>query len=70
MFPNPHEPSGQFHLLRSDDRGYAPFNKVIMKIQTPATSADGRAYFVTERKRTKPKPTLRKQMFRWRNFIY
>ena len=39
---------GQFQWPCSDDRGYIPSNKVIMKIQTPTRSANGRTYFITE----------------------
>ena len=47
-FLHPYGPSGQFHWPRGDDRGYVPLNKVIMKTQTPLTSANGRTYFITE----------------------
>ena len=41
-FLHSHGPSNQFHWPRGDDRGYVPFNKVIMKIETPRTSVNER----------------------------
>ena len=41
-FLHPHRLSNQFHWPRGDDREYVPFNKVIMKIETPKTSVNGR----------------------------
>ena len=45
-FMHPHGPTNTFHWPQSDDMGYVPFNKVIMKIATPDTSVNGRKYFI------------------------
>ena len=50
---HPHGPSSQFHSPRSDDRGYVPLSKVIMKIQTPTTSANGITHFITAEEKSK-----------------
>lgn len=47
-FLHPHGPSNQFYWPRGDDKGYVPFSKIIMKIETPKTSVNGRQYFVKE----------------------
>ena len=52
-FLHPHGPSRQFHRTRGDDSGHVPLNKVIIKIQTPTTSANGRPYFITEEEKSK-----------------
>ena len=67
-----HGPSGQFHWPCGDERGYVPLNKVIMKIETPTMLANGRTYHISSltRKRTKPRTTLREQVFRWWNLIF
>ena len=45
--------SGQFHWPRVNDRWIVPLNKVIIKIQTPDTSANGRTYFISEEEKNK-----------------
>ena len=52
-FLHPHGPCRQFHRTRGDDSGYVPSNKVIIKIQTPTTSANGRPYFIIEEEKSK-----------------
>ena len=52
-FLHPHGPSGQIHWPCGDNRLYVPLNKVIMKIQTPTTSANGKTYFITEEEKNK-----------------
>ena len=51
MFLDPHGSLGQFHWPCGDDRRYVPLNKVIMKIQTSTTSANGKTDFITEEKK-------------------
>ena len=62
-FLHTHWPSSQFHWPCGNDSGYVPLNKVIMKIQTPATSQMEEQISSLNRKRTKPRTTLREQMF-------
>ena len=45
-FMHPHGPSDVFHWPQNDDMGYVPFSKIIMKIETPAASSNGRKYFI------------------------
>ena len=52
-FLHPHGPSTLFHWPRNKDRGYIPFSKVIMKIQVPSTSVNGRTYFISEEEKDK-----------------
>ena len=47
-FMHPHGPAKQFYWPCSDDRGYIPCDKIIMKIATPSTSINGRQYFIKE----------------------
>ena len=45
-FMHPHGPSNVFHWPQNEDMGYVPFDKIIMKIETPNTSSNGRKYFI------------------------
>ena len=42
-----------FTVHVGDDRGCTSLNKVIMKIETPTMSPNGRAYFITEEEKNK-----------------
>ena len=47
-FMHPHSPTDKFHWPRSDGKGYIPFTKVIMKVNTPKCSENGRTFFIQE----------------------
>ena len=51
-FLHPHGPTNQFHWP-DNDRGWVPLSRVIMKVQTPRTSVNGRTYFITEEEKNK-----------------
>ena len=40
--------AGGFHKTYRDDKGYIPFTKVIMKVNTPKCSENGRTFFIQE----------------------
>lgn len=52
-FLHPHGPSHQFHWPTNRDRGYIPLSKVVMRVQTPSISVNGRTYFITKEEKNK-----------------
>ena len=43
-FMHPHGPTNNFHWPSTDDKGYVPFDKIIMKVKTLRCSINGRQY--------------------------
>ena len=45
---HPHGPAKKFYWLQGDNKGYIPFDKIIMKFATPTSSVNGRQYFIED----------------------
>ena len=47
-FMHPHGPTNNLHWSCTDDKGYAPFNMIIMNVETPQSSSNSRHYVIKE----------------------
>ena len=64
-FMHPHNPTNKFYWPRSDDKAYIPFTKVIMKVNPPTCSDNGRTFFIKEDELSKTNNYFNLEMKQW-----